>query len=200
MFMTGLNKQIAVDAAFLPVIHSGDPRAVGLPRDHHDNSMLSCLSSGFLGSLSDSVSQSEDLLPGPGSHHTHTHSLICNVCPYQLYNCVESPFCEFLCVCCRGNISDGKGAGREECGVCPGRLSSGCRQSGSPDQQGVQSDRVFSGLTVCVRSEQMSIKTIYLNNFSIHLNDVLRILMFWVMTPLLILRRNVQLTKYFYVL
>ncbi|XP_076024400.1 RPA-related protein RADX isoform X2 [Genypterus blacodes] len=61
----GLNKQIAVEAAFLPVVHSGDPRAVGLPRNHHDNTMLSCLSSGFLGSLSDSVSQSEDALPEP---------------------------------------------------------------------------------------------------------------------------------------
>uniref|UniRef100_A0A096MIR0 RPA1 related single stranded DNA binding protein n=1 Tax=Poecilia formosa TaxID=48698 RepID=A0A096MIR0_POEFO len=44
----GINKQIAVDAAFLPVVRADDPRAVGLSQDPHDNSMLSCLSSGFL--------------------------------------------------------------------------------------------------------------------------------------------------------
>ncbi|MED6283796.1 hypothetical protein CHARACLAT_012595 [Characodon lateralis] len=48
----GINKQIAVDAAFLPVVHPDDPRAVGLSQDPHDNSMLSCLSSGFLCPLS----------------------------------------------------------------------------------------------------------------------------------------------------
>ncbi|MEQ2200049.1 hypothetical protein XENOCAPTIV_021016, partial [Xenoophorus captivus] len=47
-----INKQIAVDAAFLPVVRSDDPRAVGLSQDPHDNSMLSCLSSGFLCPLS----------------------------------------------------------------------------------------------------------------------------------------------------
>ncbi|XP_077448870.1 RPA-related protein RADX isoform X2 [Stigmatopora argus] len=44
----GINKQMAVDVAFLPVVHANDPRAVGLPRGQHGNTMLSCLSSGFL--------------------------------------------------------------------------------------------------------------------------------------------------------
>ncbi|XP_061608742.1 RPA-related protein RADX [Phyllopteryx taeniolatus] len=44
----GMNKQMAVDAAFLPVAHSNEPRAAGLPQGRHDNTMLSCLSSGFL--------------------------------------------------------------------------------------------------------------------------------------------------------
>uniref|UniRef100_A0A3B5LB65 Uncharacterized protein n=1 Tax=Xiphophorus couchianus TaxID=32473 RepID=A0A3B5LB65_9TELE len=39
VFLSGINKQIAVDAAFLPVVRSDDPRAVGLSRDPHDNSM-----------------------------------------------------------------------------------------------------------------------------------------------------------------
>ncbi|XP_077402304.1 RPA-related protein RADX isoform X2 [Vanacampus margaritifer] len=44
----GINKKIAVDAAFLPIVHSSKHRAVGLPPGRHDNTMLSCLSSGFL--------------------------------------------------------------------------------------------------------------------------------------------------------
>ncbi|XP_017291017.1 RPA-related protein RADX [Kryptolebias marmoratus] len=44
----GINKRIAVDAAFLPVARADDPRAVGRPQEPHDNTMLSCLSSGFL--------------------------------------------------------------------------------------------------------------------------------------------------------
>uniref|UniRef100_M4ACW4 RPA1 related single stranded DNA binding protein, X-linked n=1 Tax=Xiphophorus maculatus TaxID=8083 RepID=M4ACW4_XIPMA len=58
----GINKQIAVDAAFLPVVRSDDPRAVGLSRDPHDNSMLSCLSSGFLCPL-DSTARDGELTP-----------------------------------------------------------------------------------------------------------------------------------------
>ncbi|XP_032432982.1 RPA-related protein RADX isoform X3 [Xiphophorus hellerii] len=58
----GINKQIAVDAAFLPVVRSDDPRAVGLSRDPHDNSMLSCLSSGFLCPL-DSTAGDGELTP-----------------------------------------------------------------------------------------------------------------------------------------
>uniref|UniRef100_A0A3Q2DGL8 RPA1 related single stranded DNA binding protein, X-linked n=1 Tax=Cyprinodon variegatus TaxID=28743 RepID=A0A3Q2DGL8_CYPVA len=41
-FLSGINQQIAIDAAFLPVVCSDDPRAVGRCQDPHDNSMLSC--------------------------------------------------------------------------------------------------------------------------------------------------------------
>uniref|UniRef100_UPI003AAD73EB RPA-related protein RADX n=1 Tax=Centroberyx gerrardi TaxID=166262 RepID=UPI003AAD73EB len=61
----GINKQLAIDAAFFPVVWSGDPRAAGLPQEPHGNTLLSCLSSGFLCPLSDPVSQSEAALPEP---------------------------------------------------------------------------------------------------------------------------------------
>ncbi|KAM4545761.1 RPA-related protein RADX isoform 2-T2 [Odontesthes bonariensis] len=61
----GINKQMAVDAAFFPIVRSDDPRAVGLPLDPHDNTMLSCLSSGFLFPLSDSANQTEAAPPEP---------------------------------------------------------------------------------------------------------------------------------------
>ncbi|XP_033498804.2 RPA-related protein RADX isoform X1 [Epinephelus lanceolatus] len=61
----GINKQIAVDAAYFPVVSSDEPRAVGLPQDPHGNTMLSCLSSGFLCPLSDTASHSESALPEP---------------------------------------------------------------------------------------------------------------------------------------
>ncbi|KAM4726483.1 RPA-related protein RADX isoform 2-T2 [Anableps anableps] len=56
----GINKQIAVDAAFLPVVRSDDPRAVGRSQDPHDNSTLCCLSSGFLCPL-DSTDRDREL-------------------------------------------------------------------------------------------------------------------------------------------
>lgn len=65
----GINKQIAFDAAFHPVVRADDPRAVGLSQDPHDNSMLSCLSSGFLWPLNSTAGireltphESEDIL------------------------------------------------------------------------------------------------------------------------------------------
>uniref|UniRef100_A0A3Q1F071 Uncharacterized protein n=1 Tax=Acanthochromis polyacanthus TaxID=80966 RepID=A0A3Q1F071_9TELE len=61
----GINKKIAFDAAYLPVVRSDDPRAVGLPQDPHGNTMLSCLSSGFLCPLRDAASHSEAPLPEP---------------------------------------------------------------------------------------------------------------------------------------
>ncbi|KAK9536306.1 hypothetical protein VZT92_006099 [Zoarces viviparus] len=61
----GINKQIAVDAAYLPVVSSDEPRAVGLPQDPHGNTMLSCLSSGFFCPLGDADSNSESELPEP---------------------------------------------------------------------------------------------------------------------------------------
>ncbi|XP_032390416.1 RPA-related protein RADX [Etheostoma spectabile] len=61
----GINKQIAVDAAYFPVVSSDEPRAVGLSQDPHGNTILSCLSSGFLCPLSDTASHSESTLPEP---------------------------------------------------------------------------------------------------------------------------------------
>ncbi|XP_035033902.1 RPA-related protein RADX [Hippoglossus stenolepis] len=61
----GINKQIAVDAAYFPVVSADEPRAVGLPQDPHGNTMLSCLSSGFLCPLSDTENQSDSALPQP---------------------------------------------------------------------------------------------------------------------------------------
>ena len=69
-FSSGINKQIAVDAAYFPIISSADPRAVGLPQDPHGNTMLSCLSSAFLCPLSDAASHSEATLPEPGTRCT----------------------------------------------------------------------------------------------------------------------------------
>lgn len=63
----GINKQIAVDAAYYPVASADDPRAVGLPQDPHGNTMLSCLSSGFLCPLRDTADRSDATLPEPGS-------------------------------------------------------------------------------------------------------------------------------------
>ncbi|XP_028276618.1 RPA-related protein RADX [Parambassis ranga] len=62
----GINKQIAVDAAYSPVMSCNEPRAVGLPQDPHGNTMLSCLSSGFLCPLTDPASNSDIALPEPG--------------------------------------------------------------------------------------------------------------------------------------
>uniref|UniRef100_A0A665UC23 RPA1 related single stranded DNA binding protein n=1 Tax=Echeneis naucrates TaxID=173247 RepID=A0A665UC23_ECHNA len=59
----GINKQIAVDAAYFPVVSADEPRAVGLPQDPHGNTMMSCLSSGFLCPLSDTANHSDATLP-----------------------------------------------------------------------------------------------------------------------------------------
>ncbi|XP_067113308.1 RPA-related protein RADX [Osmerus mordax] len=61
----GINQQVAVDAAFLPVMSLEDPRAVGLPQDPHDNRLLSCLSAGCLCPLGDPQSLSETPTPDP---------------------------------------------------------------------------------------------------------------------------------------
>ncbi|XP_041656521.1 RPA-related protein RADX [Cheilinus undulatus] len=61
----GINKQIAINAAYFPVTSSDEPRAVGLPQDPHGNTMLTCLSSGFLCPLSDSANHSEVIHPEP---------------------------------------------------------------------------------------------------------------------------------------
>uniref|UniRef100_A0A8C8D1K7 RPA1 related single stranded DNA binding protein n=1 Tax=Oncorhynchus tshawytscha TaxID=74940 RepID=A0A8C8D1K7_ONCTS len=63
----GINQQMAIDAAFVPVMSSGDPRSVGLTQDPHDNTLLSCLSAGFICPLADPLSQSEVALPEPGN-------------------------------------------------------------------------------------------------------------------------------------
>lgn len=66
LLSTGINKQIAVDAAYFPIVSTADPRAVGLPQDPHGNTMFSSLSSGFLCPLSDPASPSDVSLPEPG--------------------------------------------------------------------------------------------------------------------------------------
>lgn len=65
---TGINKQIAVDAAFLPVASSDDPQAVSLPQDLHNNTMLSCLSSGFLCPLTATEDSRDRSLHEPGNN------------------------------------------------------------------------------------------------------------------------------------
>lgn len=54
----GINRQLAVDAAYVPVAHPDEPSAVGLLEEPHTNTMLSCLSTGFLCPLSKDTSQS----------------------------------------------------------------------------------------------------------------------------------------------
>uniref|UniRef100_A0A8C6SZ14 RPA1 related single stranded DNA binding protein n=1 Tax=Neogobius melanostomus TaxID=47308 RepID=A0A8C6SZ14_9GOBI len=54
----GINRQLALDAAFVPVAHPNEPGAVGLLVEPHGNTMLSCLSLGFLCPLSKDTSQS----------------------------------------------------------------------------------------------------------------------------------------------
>ncbi|XP_023260445.1 RPA-related protein RADX [Seriola lalandi dorsalis] len=61
----GINKQIAVDAAYFPVVSADEPRAVGLAQDPHGNTMLSCLASGFLCPLSVKADDSDATLPEP---------------------------------------------------------------------------------------------------------------------------------------
>ena len=69
-FLAGINKQIAVDAAYYPIVSADEPRAIGLPQDPHGNTMLSCLSSGFLCPLINKANQSDTSVPKPGSRHT----------------------------------------------------------------------------------------------------------------------------------
>lgn len=56
-----------MDAAYFPVVSADEPRAVGLPQDPHGNTMLSCLSSGFLCPLSVTANLSDAALPEPGN-------------------------------------------------------------------------------------------------------------------------------------
>uniref|UniRef100_A0A671N2M0 RPA1 related single stranded DNA binding protein n=1 Tax=Sinocyclocheilus anshuiensis TaxID=1608454 RepID=A0A671N2M0_9TELE len=44
----GLNQTAAVDVLFVPVVSPDDPRAAGVPHTQHDNSLLSCISTGRL--------------------------------------------------------------------------------------------------------------------------------------------------------
>lgn len=53
-----INQWMAINAAFVPVMPSGDRRSLGLPQDPHDNTLLSCLSAGFLCPLADPMSLS----------------------------------------------------------------------------------------------------------------------------------------------
>lgn len=64
MTILGINRQLAVDAAYVPVARPDEPGAVGLLQELHHNTMMSCLSSGFLCPLSENTSQSERPQPG----------------------------------------------------------------------------------------------------------------------------------------
>lgn len=48
LLLSGLNQTAAVDVLLVPVVSSDDPRAAGVPQTQHDNSLLSCISSGRL--------------------------------------------------------------------------------------------------------------------------------------------------------
>ncbi|XP_043094144.1 RPA-related protein RADX isoform X3 [Puntigrus tetrazona] len=56
----GLNQTAAVDVHFVPVLSSDDPRAAGVPHTQHDNSLLSCISTGRL------CVQPDGSCPAPG--------------------------------------------------------------------------------------------------------------------------------------
>lgn len=85
IFLTGINKQIAVDAAYSPVVSSDEPRGVGLPLDPHGNTMLSCLSSGYLCPLSDTANHSDAALPDPGTSQHLQQALKSSVWGLLLY-------------------------------------------------------------------------------------------------------------------
>ncbi|KAG7484201.1 hypothetical protein MATL_G00046760 [Megalops atlanticus] len=62
----GINQQAAIDVMFVPVLSSEDPRSVGLPRDPHDNTLLSCLSMGFVSPLRTPADKDQPSHPDPG--------------------------------------------------------------------------------------------------------------------------------------
>ncbi|KTG07261.1 hypothetical protein cypCar_00006320 [Cyprinus carpio] len=57
----GLKQMAAVDVLFVPVVSPDDPRAAGVPHSQHDNSLLSCISTGRL------CVQPDGSCPTPGS-------------------------------------------------------------------------------------------------------------------------------------
>ncbi|XP_067263927.1 RPA-related protein RADX isoform X2 [Chanodichthys erythropterus] len=65
----GLNQTAAVDVLLVPVVSSDDPRAAGVPQTQHDNSLLSCISSGRL------CVQPDSSCPTPGSLMSSTPQL-----------------------------------------------------------------------------------------------------------------------------
>lgn len=65
----GLNQTAAVDVQFVPVVSSDDPRAAGIPHTPHDNSLLSCISTGRL------CVQPDGSCPSPGSLMTSAPQL-----------------------------------------------------------------------------------------------------------------------------
>ncbi|KAL4630849.1 hypothetical protein GN956_G16041 [Arapaima gigas] len=62
----GINQKSAIDALFVPVLSSDDPRSVGLPQAPHNNTLLSCLSSGFISPISDPVGSDQPPHIDPG--------------------------------------------------------------------------------------------------------------------------------------
>ncbi|KAM8834834.1 RPA-related protein RADX isoform 1-T1 [Synchiropus picturatus] len=76
----GINRQISINAAFYPVTSCGDPRAVGLPTDPHDNTLLSCLTSGYIYPLGVTAEHpspgNSDTPPQLASATTHVHDCL----------------------------------------------------------------------------------------------------------------------------
>lgn len=71
IFLAGINKKIAVNAAYFPLMSAAEPRAIGRPQDPHGNTMLSCLSSGFLCPLKDTNEHSSPAALKPGRETTN---------------------------------------------------------------------------------------------------------------------------------
>ncbi|XP_035251084.1 RPA-related protein RADX [Anguilla anguilla] len=62
----GINQQAAIDALFVPVLSPEDPRSVGLPRDPHDNTLVSCLSAGSVSPIGHPADGGQPALPDSG--------------------------------------------------------------------------------------------------------------------------------------
>ncbi|MFT7811046.1 uncharacterized protein CXorf57 homolog [Arapaima gigas] len=75
----GINQKSAIDALFVPVLSSDDPRSVGLPQAPHNNTLLSCLSSGFISPISDPVGsdQPPHIDPGNAFHNLEATHVVC---------------------------------------------------------------------------------------------------------------------------
>ncbi|XP_058845546.1 RPA-related protein RADX-like isoform X1 [Acipenser ruthenus] len=88
----GVNQQVAVDAVFLPVMSPDDPRRVGRPQAPHDNTLLSCLTEGFVSPESTGTAGwggARQSFPSPGAIMQTAGSLdrvqvICLLDLYQL--------------------------------------------------------------------------------------------------------------------
>ncbi|XP_041112118.1 RPA-related protein RADX [Polyodon spathula] len=88
----GVTQQVAIDAVFLPVTSPDDPRRVGRPQAPHDNTLLSCLTEGFVSPESTGTAGrggAQQSFPSPGEIMRTAGSLdrvqvICLLDLYQL--------------------------------------------------------------------------------------------------------------------